>query len=286
MVAALSCDEDVPLYNSFVATYQKELRTSDAALVAFFLRRDTHTGTADYHAFKTRLANNYSVRSGANKKAYCRNAQAIFHAALEEKKSLAGFALAQPMSVDSSYTACGESVPGGAMVARGPEPKSTAVVTTGRSSGLAFDKAAPAVAADPAIASAEGLLPDANSSGSNRSNHDAAVASSARDTRTDRAAQAPRSAGPSGQNYASTGTYDDGRARDRQPSATQRFYQAPGYPAPARSYRYDARDAYANARAPYGRTGDPYYDWYYGGYPYYRDPYWYARAPQFYVRRR
>jgi hypothetical protein len=295
MVAALSCDEDVPLYNSFVATYQRELRTSDAALQAFFLRRDARTGTSDYHAFKTRLANNFSVRSGANKKAYCRNAQAVFHAALEEKKNLAGFVLAQPMSVDASYTACGESVPGGAMVARAPvvesppPQKPTAAIPSGRGSFLALDKSPPpAIAAAPAIAApSERFVPDSYSSSPNSSNQDPPVRSYAGGNRADANGSDRNAAGPSGQNdYAYAGNYDEAQTRDPQRSDAQRFYQNPSFQPPARSYRYDARDAYANARAPYGRTGDPYYDWYYGGYPYYRNPYWYAPPRQLYLRRR
>jgi hypothetical protein len=295
MVAALSCDEDVPLYNSFVATYQRELRTSDAALQAYFLRRDARTGTSDYHAFKTKLANNFSVRSGANKKAYCRNAQAIFHQALEEKKSLAGFVLAQPMSVDASYSACGESVPGGAMVARAPviesapPQKSAAATPSGRGSFLALDKTPPPpIAAAPAIAApAERFQPDNYPSGPNSTYQDAPVRSSARDNRAEANAADRNATGPSGQNdYASAGNYDEAQARDPQRADAQRFYQNPSFQPPARSYRYDTRDAYANARVPYGRTGDPYYDWYYGGYPYYRNPYWYAPPRQLYLRRR
>jgi hypothetical protein len=288
MVAALSCDEDVPLYNSFVATYQKELRTSDAALQAFFLRRDARTGTSDYHTFKTKLANNFSVRSGANKKAYCRNAQAVFHQALEEKKSLAGFVLAQPMSVDASYTACGESVPGGAMVARAPviesapPQKSAAAIPSGRSSFLALEPPPP-IAAAPAIAApSERFLPDTYSSSPNSTNQAPPVRSYAGDNRAD-----ANATGPSGQNdYAYTGNYDEAQPRAPQRPDAQRFYQNPSFQPPARSYRYDARDAYAYARAPYGRAGDAYYDWYYGGYPYYSTPYWYAPPRQLYLRRR
>jgi hypothetical protein len=65
MVAALSCNA-ISLYNRFVVSYQRDLRTSDDALKAFFLRMNRQDGLADYHAFKTRLANRSSLRSAAD----------------------------------------------------------------------------------------------------------------------------------------------------------------------------------------------------------------------------
>src|SRR5579863_3853799 len=62
MVAALSCDA-AHLYNNFVSQYQKDLQASDRALQNFFRRLNGRTGTDDYHAFKTRLANASSMQS-------------------------------------------------------------------------------------------------------------------------------------------------------------------------------------------------------------------------------
>src|SRR4051794_21339419 len=59
MVAALSCHA-IPLYNRFVISYRRDLQRSDNALKGFFIR---HGSVADYHAFKTRLANNSSLSS-------------------------------------------------------------------------------------------------------------------------------------------------------------------------------------------------------------------------------
>jgi hypothetical protein len=120
MVAALTCD-DVSLYNSFVITYQKDLVTSDGALQAFFDRFGSEEGTPAYHSFKTKMANVYSARSATDKKRFCENARAAFGPALKtEKMSLASFAMSQPSTVNEPYTNCGESVAGGAMVARTP----------------------------------------------------------------------------------------------------------------------------------------------------------------------
>ena len=114
MVAALSCEaDDVALYNSFVTIYQPELVASDEALQAFFMRRAPTNGMDDYHAYKTRLANSYSLTSGGDRPSFCRRADALFHDALTgQKKSLAAFALAQPMVIEANYTVCGDSVKG------------------------------------------------------------------------------------------------------------------------------------------------------------------------------
>ena len=117
MVAALTCDA-ADLYNSFVKAYRGDLQKSDAALRAYFVRRDERSGVANYNAYKTKLANVYSSRSAGNLRSYCRNATASLQAALKDKKSLADLVSTQPIS-DDSYTSCGEAVPGGAMVARG-----------------------------------------------------------------------------------------------------------------------------------------------------------------------
>jgi hypothetical protein len=114
VVAALACEaDDITLYNSFVTTYQRELIASDEALQAYFLRRAPATGTDDYNAFKTKLANGYSVRSADNRAGFCGKAEALFHEALAgRKRSLAVFALAQPMLVDAGYAICGDTVKG------------------------------------------------------------------------------------------------------------------------------------------------------------------------------
>ena len=113
-VAALACENDeVTLYNTFVTIYQPELITSDEALMAYFMRRAPASGTEDYHSFKTKLANQYSARSANNHGSFCSKAEALFHDALAgQKKSLAAFALAQPMLIGASYTTCGDTVKG------------------------------------------------------------------------------------------------------------------------------------------------------------------------------
>jgi hypothetical protein len=120
MVAALTCD-DVSLYNRFVTTYQQELLTSDETLQTFFDRFGDQEGGSAYHSFKTKMANVYSGRSAADKKKFCTSARASFAPALKsEQVSLATFAMSQPSSVNEPYTNCGDTIAGGAMLARTP----------------------------------------------------------------------------------------------------------------------------------------------------------------------
>jgi len=136
MVAALACEtDDVTLYNSFVTTYQRELITSDEALQAYFLRRAPDSGTEDYHAFKTKMANHYSARSATDRAGFCHSAENLFHQALAgRKQSLAAFALAQPMAVNAGYTVCGDTVKGEsyayAAVKEEPKPEKPVTVET------------------------------------------------------------------------------------------------------------------------------------------------------------
>src|ERR1700750_407423 len=56
MVAGYACKQ-ADAYNKFVESYRPELLKSDAALMAFFIHRNSATGSDDYNAFKTKLAN-------------------------------------------------------------------------------------------------------------------------------------------------------------------------------------------------------------------------------------
>ena len=106
MVAALSCDA-AKLYNNFVSTYQKDLQASDRALQNFFRRLNGKSGTEDYHAFKTRLANASSMQSIGDISGYCASAKQMFDAALNSGKSpLAVFVANQETSADNQFAPC------------------------------------------------------------------------------------------------------------------------------------------------------------------------------------
>jgi len=105
MVAAFSCHA-TDSYNKFVISYQKDLQASDRALQNFFLRLNDKTGIADYHSFKTRLANNSSIQSFRDAN-YCANAQTTFDAAFTNaRRSLPVFLAGQTTAVDDAFSPC------------------------------------------------------------------------------------------------------------------------------------------------------------------------------------
>lgn len=89
MVAALTCRQ-THLYNRFVIAYRRDLRRSDATLQHYFVRHHgRRAGTRAYHAYKTKLANAASLESLHDIRAYCGDARAVFHTALDSRRSLA-----------------------------------------------------------------------------------------------------------------------------------------------------------------------------------------------------
>jgi hypothetical protein len=113
MVAALSCDA-LAQYNSFVTAYQPELYAADRHLMKYFKRMKARGGEADYHAFKTRMANMSSTLSISNLALFCQNARAAFDLALGPTKStLAAFVATQPIVESSDFARCEIRVAGG-----------------------------------------------------------------------------------------------------------------------------------------------------------------------------
>ncbi|HTQ12965.1 MAG TPA: hypothetical protein VMH86_03745 [Rhizomicrobium sp.] len=106
MVAALTCNE-IDHFNAFQTTYGPELRTSDARLEHMFKRIfGAGRGEAQYHAFKTRLANDSSMSSIHDNSAYCHAASGVFAAALVASKPaladfVSGVAVTEASPVDS-----------------------------------------------------------------------------------------------------------------------------------------------------------------------------------------
>lgn len=82
MVAALTCN-DIALYNRFVISYRTQLQRSDQTLQSYFRRAGS---IADYHAYKTRLANQSSLDS-LHDPLYCEKAKTAFDDALDSGKS-------------------------------------------------------------------------------------------------------------------------------------------------------------------------------------------------------
>ena len=108
MVAALYCN-DVKPYNHFVLSHQRELQESDAKLMAYFKRADgPRKGETAYHAYKTGLANDFSLASLHGMQAYCSNVNAAFDAAESPSAgpTLATFVSTQTVSGTESYASC------------------------------------------------------------------------------------------------------------------------------------------------------------------------------------
>lgn len=107
MVAALTCNE-VTNFNAFQTSFSKELRTSDRRLQAMFRRLfGAGRGTEEYHAFKTRLANDSSIRSIHDNPGYCHEAQLVFAAALSpDKPKLADFVSGVAVHEDNPVDSC------------------------------------------------------------------------------------------------------------------------------------------------------------------------------------
>jgi hypothetical protein len=107
MVAALTCNE-ITNFNAFQTGYSSELRASDAILEKMFKRLfGPSRGEAEYHAFKTRLANNSSMRSIQHNPDYCREASQVFAAALgPQKPTLANFVSGIPVNDPSPIDSC------------------------------------------------------------------------------------------------------------------------------------------------------------------------------------
>jgi hypothetical protein len=147
MVAALTCNQ-IEHFNAFQTSYSKELRRSDASLQHMFRRLYAGQGDAEYHAFKTRLANNSSIRSIHDNPGYCHDAGMVFDAALiADKPTLASFVSGIEVVEQGPIDSCGMTVAVGftglPLVAPKPNPMRTASLAP------SAPAAAPANAAPP-----------------------------------------------------------------------------------------------------------------------------------------
>ena len=136
MVAALTCDQ-ITNFNAFQTSFGPELRTSDAKLEHMFKRLfGGGQGEAQYHAFKTRLANDSSIRSIRDNQTYCHAASMVFAAALAaEKPALTDFVAGIPVTDASPVDSCELRVAGAlvgapaAVIVPRPNPLRLAMVT-------------------------------------------------------------------------------------------------------------------------------------------------------------
>lgn len=155
MVAALTCNQ-IDHFNAFQTTYGKELRRSDASLQHMFRRLyGAGHGDAEYHAFKTRLANDSSIRSIHDNEGYCHDAGVVFEAALiVDKPSLASFVSGIEVTDQGPVDSCHMSVAvnfSGAVPAVMPRPNPLRMAAL-PAGGTAVSPAAPAGETQPAAA--------------------------------------------------------------------------------------------------------------------------------------
>jgi hypothetical protein len=127
MVAALTCNQ-IDNFNAFQTSFGPELRSSDHELMEMFQRLYGYGhGTSEYHAFKTRLANNSEMRSIQGNRDFCAAAALVFSAALAPAKpSLSDFVSGVQVEDASPVNSCQISVAlslQGAMAAPNVTPK-------------------------------------------------------------------------------------------------------------------------------------------------------------------
>ena len=111
MVAALTCNQ-IANFNAFQTNFGDELRSSDRALLHMFTRLYGGRGQAEYHGFKTRLANNSEIRSIHGNTDYCATTTQVFAAALAPNKpSLSDFVSGVTVVDPSPVNSCQMQVP-------------------------------------------------------------------------------------------------------------------------------------------------------------------------------
>jgi len=104
MVAALTCHQAVS-FNRFVTGYQDAFLDSDRMLMDFFVRKDAGNGDAAYNTYKTRQANDASLRS-LHDPMFCDESTAVFRAALSENLPLGELASQEGPLVRTGYAGC------------------------------------------------------------------------------------------------------------------------------------------------------------------------------------
>lgn len=151
MVSALNCEE-IARYNAFQTQFHKELLNNDKALMTLMRRLKGAKGTAEYHAYKTKAANNAQLHFIADPVGYCASTKQALDLALAAdvpQPSLTVLVSAQPIAAENNtYLACGvQMAAGGPSVVPVPMQKPVSVI---EAQGLAMVTSPAAGTADPA----------------------------------------------------------------------------------------------------------------------------------------
>ncbi|MGH6870627.1 MAG: hypothetical protein ACREHE_03890 [Rhizomicrobium sp.] len=166
MVAALTCNE-IDHFNAFQVGFGPELRASDARLEHMFKRLfGAGKGEAEYHAFKTRLANDSSMNSIHDNAAYCHAASGVFAAALvPARPALGDFVSGIPVTEASPVDSCEIRVAGNlqglptAVIVPKPNPLRLAMVMPAEQPVVVAPAPAPVTTAPVTMAPATAQAP-------------------------------------------------------------------------------------------------------------------------------
>src|SRR5579862_7052881 len=104
MVAALTCHQ-AGSFNRFVTTYEQELQVSDHELMRFFVRQDSARADDAYNAYKTKMANDSSLRS-LNDPWFCGTARASLREALDRNPPLAELVSEDARPIRTGFANC------------------------------------------------------------------------------------------------------------------------------------------------------------------------------------
>jgi hypothetical protein len=94
MVAALSCRARSD-YNEFIMAHRPSIQSYGKAIKAEFRRRYGKSGSKELNRFVTRLANEASARSNADRAGFCADAAALFAQARTRGTTLASMVTVQ-----------------------------------------------------------------------------------------------------------------------------------------------------------------------------------------------
>jgi hypothetical protein len=141
MVAALTCHATAD-FNLFVTTYRDALLKTDRALKDFFLRQGASKGEDAYNAYKTRLANESSLRSLHDPR-FCRSAKVVFDVALKRKGAVAELASERPTPVATGYAICSPGATETVVADAAPSPPPRRLALLDSPSSVPVPKLAP-----------------------------------------------------------------------------------------------------------------------------------------------
>jgi len=116
MVAALTCHQ-ASSFNRFVTSYQEEFVSSDHALMRFFAHESGARADDAYNAYKTKMANDSSLRSLSDPW-FCGRAHSAFSAALTRNLPLAQLVVDQ--NQPTGFSSCMADNSGVAPSVNGP----------------------------------------------------------------------------------------------------------------------------------------------------------------------